>query len=170
MPKKFGFGLWMIAKKISMIILMSTIFSSVAIAKEINKANPLPDQIIETNNGIILNKQNSSNFPIESIIIKENKILVKTSNAEYAPVKTNKIGSNYYTMENLFFLHPGGGIILPKGVNEKDIMIYKNGKYKLKLFTDKKGTIKYAVASFERFLKNKKYISTQKFIPSTTLE
>lgn len=48
-------------------------------------------------------KKNSLDFPVESIAIKDNKILIKTYNAEYAPVTANKIGDNYYEIKNLFF-------------------------------------------------------------------
>ena len=167
--KKFGFGLWMIAKKILIIISLLAFFSPIAISKNINKINFSHDPIISKNNGIILNKKNSLDFPIESIAIKDNKILIKTYNAEYAPVTANKIGDNYYEIKNLFFLHAGGDLLLPKGVDEKKLMVYKNGKYKLKLFTNEKGIIKYIVVYFESPIKNNAYISEQKFILSNAL-
>ena len=166
--KKFGFGLWMIAKKIFIIIPLLTFFSPIAIPKNINNINFSHDPIISKNDGIILNKKNSLDFPVESIAIKENKILIKTYNAEYAPVTANKIGDNYYEIKNLFFLHAGDNLILPKGVNEKKLMVYKNGKYKLKLFTNEKGIIIYIVVYFENRINNNIYISEQKFIPSKT--
>jgi len=168
LQKKFGFGLWMIANKILIIISLLIFFSPIAISKNINKINFSHDPIISKNNGIILNKQNSLDFPVESIAIKENKILIKTYNAEYAPVTANKIGDNYYEIKNLFFLHAGGNLILPKGVDEKKLMVYKNGKYKLKLFTNGKGIIIYIVVYFENRINNNIYISEQKFIPSKT--
>ena len=131
--KKFGFGLWMIAKKILIIISLLAFFSPIAISKNINKINFSHDPIISKNNGIILNKKNSLDFPVESIAIKDNKILIKTYNAEYAPVTA------------------------------------KNGKYKLKLFTNEKGIIKYIVVYFESPIRNNTYISEQKFILSKAL-
>lgn len=51
---------------------------------------------------------------------------------------------------------------------KKKLMVYKNGKYKLKLFTNEKGIIIYIVVYFENRINNNIYISEQKFIPSKT--